>query len=95
MCEGSWEEEEEVGNKRRRVERRRRGMQPVPVQRSRILRGLGFVGCCGEEVDKERKRRLARWRVYDSVSGLDIDYVYMSDHDDTPGEPGNPLHLLT
>ena len=37
-------------------------MQPVPVQRSRMRRGRG-----GEE---EERRRVARWVVRVSVSGL-------------------------
>lgn len=46
-----------------RREERRRGMQPVPVQRSRIRRrGGGREG--------EARRREARWVVRISVSGL-------------------------
>ena len=47
-----------VGNRR---EWRRSGMQPVPVQRSRIERGL---------VGRGEERRKARWVVRVSVSGL-------------------------
>lgn len=51
-----------------RREQRWRGMQPVPVQRSRMRRALGG-GCEGSE---ERRRREARWVVMFSVSGLEI-----------------------
>lgn len=39
----------------------KRGMQPVPAQRSRILRG-----------EDEKGRRVVRWVIMDSVSGLVI-----------------------
>ena len=57
---------EEGGGEKR--ECRRRGMQPVPVQRSRIRRG--GVGVMEESGLWLERRRCARWVVSDSVSGL-------------------------
>lgn len=58
-----------------RREERRRGMQPVPVQRSRIRRG-------GRE--REARRREARWVVRISVSGLGIRTPLLHDISSAP-----------
>lgn len=42
-------------------------MQPVPVQRSRIRRGVGWGV---DEGEGQERRRVARWVVMVSVSGL-------------------------
>lgn len=52
-----------VGIVGERMECRRSGMQPVPVQRSRMRR-------VGGGVVRDEKRRWARWVVRVSVSGL-------------------------